>query len=503
MRTVIDPTDPHPRQRPGGGTDFTGSAKPPTTPTTPQTPPPLAGTPEPYWNGSSRGPESLRWMEWARQNGALRPGQVSNRPPQGPGGSDWLNGTVPQPERPGFRPEMAQVLVDGVPTFTTINSGPSFVPMVGNYPTTKPLTSAEYQEALRIQAEQRQSTKPQSPLPNPNQAFLPTKPTDSNTASAGANTPTAHAPPPARPGSGTDFSGSQSESQSESAPTKLLTFEEKQTAFAKKQKERKEFVNSNKHIIDAAVEWHNRLADLKNAAGEFQWLGQATPGSIASEIFELEINPKAKAFSEILHLNKIQLDNKGKVDNIGRYLIEGYLEPKLLEKHSATLSDIKPQTDSGPWKPGGGERPPQNQLPPIPRPQMRPIIQQQFMPTRPGDVLPFAVNRGQVNTRQAKIPAITSGPLDRLDQITQARDIHGNEIKTADMLVSGGVKLQQNQRANEKPSSGLQFRNVGGEVRVVGSSKPKTASKQPLPMSMGQQQPERPADSKPTTAGMR
>lgn len=96
-----------------------------------------------------------------------------------------------------------------------------------------------------------------------------------------------------------------------------------------------------------------------------------------------------------------------------------------------------------------------------------------------------------------------SAPLDKLDQITQARDIYGNEIQTADMLVSGGVKLQQNQRAEKKPDSGLQFRNVGGQVKVVGSNRPKSPAQKPLPMSMGQQQPERPADSKPAAAGMR
>lgn len=81
-------------------------------------------------------------------------------------------------------------------------------------------------------------------------------------------------------------------------------------------------------------------------------------------------------------------------------------------------------------------------------------------------------------------------PLDKLDSITQARDIHGNEIKTADMLVSGGVKLQQNQRAEKKPESGLQFRTIGGQVRVVGSNQPKDSQAQPAPTSMGQPQPQ-------------
>jgi hypothetical protein len=64
------------------GTNFTGSPKP-------ETPRPDApsnsvnsGLPEPFWDGRSRGPESLRWLEWARQNGATQP---SPRPtPAGP-----------------------------------------------------------------------------------------------------------------------------------------------------------------------------------------------------------------------------------------------------------------------------------------------------------------------------------------------------------------------------------------------------------------------------------
>lgn len=64
----------------------------------------------------------------------------------------------------------------------------------------------------------------------------------------------------------------------------------------------------------------------------------------------------------------------------------------------------------------------------------------------------------------------SQSPLDRLDQITQARDIYGNEIKTADMLVSGGIKLQQQKRPERTPaatksgSSGKQFRKIDGRV---------------------------------------
>ena len=79
---------------------------------------------------------------------------------------------------------------------------------------------------------------------------------------------------------------------------------------------------------------------------------------------------------------------------------------------------------------------------------------------------------------------MASNPLDKLDQITQARDIYGNEIKAADMLVSGGVKLQPAQRAdkNKKDFGGLQFRNVGGRVKIVGGSKPQSG------MNKGEQQ---------------
>jgi hypothetical protein len=85
----------------------------------------------------------------------------------------------------------------------------------------------------------------------------------------------------------------------------------------------------------------------------------------------------------------------------------------------------------------------------------------------------------------------TANPLDKLDKITQARDIHGNEIDTADMLVSGGVKLQNNQRAGLRASGGsggnLQFRMVDGQVRVLGSDAQKNASgakSQPQPTGM-------------------
>lgn len=111
----------------------------------------------------------------------------------------------------------------------------------------------------------------------------------------------------------------------------------------------------------------------------------------------------------------------------------------------------------------------------------------------------------EANTKDKTAPQTTINPLDQLDQITQARDIHGNEIKTADMLVSGGVKLQQNQRAEKKPESKFQFRNIGGQVRIVGTTDPKAASEAELPQSMGQTQPNRPtATTKAKTrAGMR
>jgi hypothetical protein len=86
---------------------------------------------------------------------------------------------------------------------------------------------------------------------------------------------------------------------------------------------------------------------------------------------------------------------------------------------------------------------------------------------------------------------VSANPLDRLDQITQARDIFGNEIQTADMLVSGGVKLQKNQRADMGPKDfgGLQFRNVGGQVKVVGKARPSGAKESDATTSMGQKQP--------------
>lgn len=109
------------------------------------------------------------------------------------------------------------------------------------------------------------------------------------------------------------------------------------------------------------------------------------------------------------------------------------------------------------------------------------------------------------DNKKKNTPPSTNNPLDKLDSITQARDIHGNEIKTSDMLVSGGVKLQQNQRAEKKPESKFQFRNIGGQVRIVGTTDPKAASEAELPQSMGQTQPNRPtATTKAKTrAGMR
>jgi hypothetical protein len=94
----------------------------------------------------------------------------------------------------------------------------------------------------------------------------------------------------------------------------------------------------------------------------------------------------------------------------------------------------------------------------------------------------------QSSRNQSKSDASTGhSPLDKLDSLTQARDIHGNEIDTADMLVSGGVKLGKNQRADKKSASGLQFRNVDGKVQVVGSSGPQGSApskKEPQPSGM-------------------
>jgi hypothetical protein len=108
-----------------------------------------------------------------------------------------------------------------------------------------------------------------------------------------------------------------------------------------------------------------------------------------------------------------------------------------------------------------------------------------------------------IKTQQA-----VASPLDKLDQITQGRDIFGNEIKTADMLVSGGVKLQKNQRADRGPTNfgGLQFRNIGGQTRVVGTNQPRNTKTPEPTLAMGQQQPDRgPATTKQTAiaTGMR
>jgi hypothetical protein len=105
----------------------------------------------------------------------------------------------------------------------------------------------------------------------------------------------------------------------------------------------------------------------------------------------------------------------------------------------------------------------------------------QFWELKPGIQSPgenqesITANLTGFNATPVKPPGKSStasaqAPLDRLDQITQARDIFGNEIQTADMLVSGGVKLQKNQRADMGPKDfgGLQFRNVGGQTKVVG-----------------------------------
>lgn len=89
------------------------------------TPGPLTGTPEPAWGGATRGPESLRWLEWARQNGATQPSQGASRPPMrpggGPGGADWLNGTVGTPGRPSQNSPLMDY-ASARPTVTTTSS---------------------------------------------------------------------------------------------------------------------------------------------------------------------------------------------------------------------------------------------------------------------------------------------------------------------------------------------------------------------------------------------
>jgi hypothetical protein len=129
----------------------------------------------------------------------------------------------------------------------------------------------------------------------------------------------------------------------------------------------------------------------------------------------------------------------------------------------------------------------------------RPTVIDQFRPQ-----IQMSVARGPMAATQT----MAASPLDKLDQITQGRDIFGNEIKTADMLVSGGVKLQKNQRADRGSNNfgGLQFRNIGGQTKVVGTNQPRNTKTPEPTLAMGQQQPDRsPATTKQTASatGMR
>lgn len=55
-------------------------------------------------------------------------------------------------------------------------------------------------------------------------------------------------------------------------------------------------------------------------------------------------------------------------------------------------------------------------------------------------------------------------PLDKIDEINQGRDIHGNKKTTANLLAGGGVKLEEIQRAKQSDTS-KQFRMVNGKIR--------------------------------------
>jgi len=128
------------------------------------------------------------------------------------------------------------------------------------------------------------------------------------------------------------------------------------------------------------------------------------------------------------------------------------------------------------------------------RKNLKPLSQ-----TNPGQYSPDAdLSPEQQGAKNLALTSRTSAPLrsfqsplDRLDNLTQARDIHGNPINTADMLTGGGVKLQKNQRAENRttgsgPGAGLQFRNVGGETRVVGNTaKSAKASNKDSPQPTG------------------
>lgn len=68
-------------------------------------------------------------------------------------------------------------------------------------------------------------------------------------------------------------------------------------------------------------------------------------------------------------------------------------------------------------------------------------------------------------------PPATTNPLDKIDQIAQARDAATAAKSTPATLASGGVKLSKAQRAEsrtKKDYGGLQFRVIDGQVQVVG-----------------------------------
>lgn len=90
--------------------------------------------PEPTWGGRTKGPESVAWLNWAReqqQQTGIRPPIPNStglpessdglniaftdnklgRPPMRPGGSDWLNGTVGSPYRPPGIPSVREFAV--------------------------------------------------------------------------------------------------------------------------------------------------------------------------------------------------------------------------------------------------------------------------------------------------------------------------------------------------------------------------------------------------------
>jgi hypothetical protein len=197
---------------------------------------------------------------------------------------------------------------------------------------------------------------------------------------------------------------------------------------------------------------------------------------IEKEIEKMKATPDGKFFQAVLNANN-SFDWKELEKLTNDYQEELNKRPKF---------PMKPSPDGSHLGPDGWNT-------------SRPTVIDQFRPQ-----IQMSATRGPMAASQT----MAASPLDKLDQITQARDIFGNEIKTADMLTSGGVKLQNNQRADRGPTNfgGLQFRNIGGQTRVVGTNQPRNTKTSEPTLAMGQQQPDRgPAITRQTAiaTGMR